>query len=54
MMALAGNALVSLLERELEKHSPEIQQFILNELSVLIRSLMSHLESKLQSGANHG
>lgn len=50
MMALAANALISLLERELVKHSPEIQQFILSELSVVINSLMSHLDSKLQPG----
>ena len=48
MMGFAASALISLLERELLQHEPEIQQFIISELSTLLESLMSHLNTKLQ------
>jgi hypothetical protein len=55
MLSLITTGFISMLERELVKHSPEIQAYILNELHVIGKTLMDKALEKLsERGSNHG
>lgn len=41
------NALIALLEKELIKHGPEIEEFIIEQLEKAGRALMDYVNAKL-------
>ena len=55
MISLITTGFMSMLERELVKHSPEIQTYILNELHVVGKMFMDKALQKLaEKGEIHG
>jgi len=47
MLSLLGSAALKLFEAELEKHSPEIQSYLLNELGIAAKSAMELIQKKI-------
>lgn len=57
MIAFASTAIISLIEKELIKHEPAIQAFIMAELAKLLTNMTDYVNGKLApiaSGENHG
>ncbi len=46
MMELLGSAFIAFIEKELIKHEPEIQQFVVDQISKLSTILADYISSK--------
>lgn len=48
-MNFVSNALISLIEKELLNHSPEIEAFLLQSLGNVVKDLMQFVEKKMSA-----
>ncbi len=52
MISLLAKVLIPFIEKELIKHSPEIQDFLLNEIATVTQEVAGFIDSKLKKSAN--